>query len=44
MWPDDELTCTGTVTAVDDGGVDVDLTCTRQTGGIAIAASATFEI
>ena len=40
---------TGTVTAVgpSDGGrqtVEVDLACTRQTGGVAIAGSATFEV
>jgi len=48
VWPDDELTCSGVVTAVtpgDDGTVvDVDLTCTRQTGGVAIAGTATFVI
>jgi acyl dehydratase len=48
VWPDDELTCSGTVTAVtagDDGTtVEVDLTCTRQTGGVAIAGTATFVI
>ncbi len=46
VWPDDVLTCTGTVTSVtpsDDGElVEVDLACTRQTGGVAIAGSATF--
>ena len=46
VWPDDVLTCAGTVTAVDqrDDGqlVTVELTCTRQTGGVAIAGSADF--
>lgn len=48
VWPDDVLTCAGVVTAVDAVGarhrVDVELTCTRQTGGVAIAGSATFEL
>ena len=46
VWPGDELTCNGTVTAVepsDDGTkVEVELTCTRQTGGTAISGSAAF--
>ena len=46
-WPDDVLTCEGIVTGVApdaNGGwlVSVDLTCTRQSGGVAIAASAEF--
>jgi acyl dehydratase len=49
VWPDDVLTCTGFVTAVapaPDGrqSVDVERVCTRQTGGVAIAASAAFEV
>lgn len=48
VWPDDVLTCEGTVTAVtptDDGlRVDVELVCRRQTGGTAIAGTATFVI
>jgi acyl dehydratase len=47
VWPGDELTCSGTVTAVvaSEAGdrVEVDLVCTRQTGGTAIAGSAAFE-
>jgi acyl dehydratase len=43
VWPGDELTCTGVVTAVEGGRVEVELTCTRQTGGIAIAGAAVFE-
>ena len=48
-WPGDVLTCTGVVTDVtpsQDGGarVVVDLTCTRQTGGVAISASAEFAL
>jgi len=42
VWPDDVLTCTGVVTAARDDEVDVELTCTRQTGGVAIAGTATF--
>ena len=46
VWPDDVLTCSGTVTAVEPDGdgtrVEVDLVCTRQTGGTAIAGSASF--
>jgi acyl dehydratase len=46
-WPGDVLTCEGVVTDVSDdpdGGqrVTVELTCTRQTGGVAIAATAEF--
>jgi acyl dehydratase len=48
-WPGDVLTCTGVVTAVDpdDHGsnrVTIELACTRQTGGTAIAGSAEFTI
>jgi acyl dehydratase len=48
-WPDDVLTCAGVVTDVQpdaDGGqrVAVELTCTRQSGGVAIAATAEFVI
>jgi acyl dehydratase len=46
VWPGDVLTCTGEVTAVEprnDGWlVTVELTATRQTGGIAVGASADF--
>jgi acyl dehydratase len=45
-WPRDVLTCAGVVTDVKGDGdahlVTVDLTCTRQTGGVAIAATAEF--
>lgn len=49
VWPDDVLTCTGTITEVEelDGGavrVSVDLTCARQTGGVAISGSADFHL
>lgn len=46
VWPGDELTCTGTVTSVNRAGrhtrVEVDLACTRQTGGAAITGTAAF--
>jgi acyl dehydratase len=44
VWPGDELTCTGTVASVDAGRVVVDVVCTRQTGGVAIAGAAEFQI
>ena len=46
VWPDDVLTCTGSVSGIeerDEGRmVTVDLQCTRQTGGVAIVGSADF--
>jgi acyl dehydratase len=48
VWPDDELTCAGRVTAVqrctEGTQIDVELTCARQTGSLAIAGSATFVL
>ena len=49
VWPGDVLTCTGEVTSVENSPeghqlVSVELTCTRQTGGIAISGSAQFRI
>lgn len=49
VWPGDVLTCTGEVTSVESSPeghqlVAVELTCTRQTGGIAISGSAQFRI
>lgn len=48
VWPDDVLTCTGAVVRryEEDGErrVDLDLTCTRQTGGVAVAGWATFVV
>jgi acyl dehydratase len=49
VWPDDVLTCTGTVTGqrTDERGekvVDLELTVTRQTGGTAIQGWATFAV
>jgi acyl dehydratase len=49
VWPEDVLTCTGTVTAITDGAggevlVTVELLCTRQTGAVAIAGSADFVV
>src|ERR1700748_2568269 len=44
VWPGDVLTCSGTVTAVsaesDAERVSVELTATRQTGGVGITARA----
>jgi acyl dehydratase len=48
VWPGDTLTCEGTVTKryEDDGErrVDLDLVCTRQTGGTAVKGWATFAL
>ena len=48
VWPDDTLTCSGTVRSVTSGHedvlVDLDLLCTRQTGGVAIAGTAQFAL
>ena len=49
VWPDDVLTCTGAVTAVTpdpDGGhiVEVELSCSRHLGGIAVAGTATVHL
>jgi acyl dehydratase len=48
VWPGDMLTCTGEVTKryEEDGErkVDLDLLCTRQTGGAAIKGWATFVV
>lgn len=47
-WPGDVLTCEGVitevVTEVDADRVTVALTCTRQTGGTAISATAEFAL
>lgn len=46
VWPGDELTCTGIVTKVEPTDeselVEVELNCTRQTGGVAIVGTASF--
>ncbi|CAN5150586.1 dihydroxy-acid dehydratase [soil metagenome] len=47
VWPDDVLTCSGTVDTVvenEDGSslVTVSLACARQTGAVAISGSADF--
>jgi acyl dehydratase len=42
VWPDDVLTCSGTVTDVDDDGITLDLLVTTQDGKTAIEGSATF--
>jgi acyl dehydratase len=46
VWPDDVLRCTGEVTTIsqNESGILVtaELTATRQTGGIAVSATADF--
>jgi acyl dehydratase len=46
VWPGDVLTCTGEVTAItqNEGGrlVTAELSAVRQTGGVAVSASADF--
>ncbi|MDQ1438775.1 MAG: hypothetical protein QOK43_2404 [Acidimicrobiaceae bacterium] len=48
VWPDDVLTCTGTVAQVYEADgerrVDLDLVVTRQTGGVAVRGQATFVL
>lgn len=48
VWPGDVLTCTGTVTEVSEepsaDRLSVELTATRQTGGVALTATAEFLI
>ncbi len=48
VWPGDVLTCSGSVTALTTGPdgdrVSLELTATRQTGGVAIAGTAEFLI
>jgi acyl dehydratase len=46
VWPGDELTCTARITDItetaDGRQVSVALTCTRQTGAVALTGSAQF--
>lgn len=48
VWPDDVLTCNGVVARrLETGGerrVELELVCTRQTGGTAIKGEATFVV
>jgi len=48
VWPGDELTCSGTVSAITTTLVgtilEVDLACVRQTGTLAVTGSAAFLI
>jgi acyl dehydratase len=50
VWPDDVLTCKGSVTALrtdEESGekvADLELVVTRQTGGVAIQGWATFAV
>lgn len=46
VWPGDVLTCSGRATGVEreDGEqrIEVELACTRQTGGVAVTGTAVF--
>lgn len=42
VWPGDVLTCDGEISGIDDDRITVSLTCTRQTGGVAITGEADF--
>lgn len=42
VWPDDVLTCSGEVVAIDGDRVTVELSCSRQTGAVAVSGSADF--
>jgi acyl dehydratase len=46
VWPDDVLTCSGEIIAISESEngalVTAELTATRQTGGVAVSASADF--
>jgi acyl dehydratase len=44
VWPEDVLTFTGKVISMDDqqGTVDLEMTCTRQNGSVALLGWATF--
>ena len=48
VWPGDVLTCSGAVAREyedhGEGRVELDLVCTRQTGGVAVQAWATFVV
>jgi acyl dehydratase len=48
VWPGDVLTCSGKVVAVSEEGpdhrVNVELTATRQTGGVALTGTGEFLI
>ena len=48
VWPGDTLTCAATITReyerTGERHVDVELTCTRQTGELAVRGTATFVV
>jgi acyl dehydratase len=48
VWPGDVLTCSGTVSAVSEESsadrLTVELTATRQTGGVAVTGTAEFLV
>jgi acyl dehydratase len=44
VWPGDVLTCAGRITVVSEERLTVELTVTRQTGGVAFTGTAEFLI
>ncbi|HVF74473.1 MAG TPA: MaoC/PaaZ C-terminal domain-containing protein [Acidimicrobiales bacterium] len=44
VWPGDVLECSGTVASVEGDTVEVELRCVRQTGGLAISGTASFDL
>ncbi|MEV6930647.1 MaoC family dehydratase [Dactylosporangium sp. NPDC051485] len=44
VFPGDTVTCDGTVTARRTGEIDVEMTCTKQDGTVAVYGWATFAI
>ncbi|MFI5693817.1 MaoC/PaaZ C-terminal domain-containing protein [Kribbella sp. NPDC051586] len=48
VWPGDVLTCSGRVTAAEPAGdgqrIEVELTCTRQNGSVAVSGTAVFVV
>ncbi|MDT5132255.1 MAG: hypothetical protein QOE41_1566 [Mycobacterium sp.] len=48
VWPGDVVTCSGRIISLEPDGerarVTVELSCTRQTGGIAVAGTAEFLV
>jgi len=42
VWPGDELTCEGRIESVSENAIEVALVCKRQTGTVAVTATASF--
>jgi acyl dehydratase len=42
VWPGDVLTCNARVVKEDEGSIDVELECTKQTGAVAVQSWMTF--